>query len=177
MEHMKTISLKEIDLNGVKPRRVELNIGIASPGREKIVEHLNQVLADTYSLFLKMQNYHWNVRGKMFKPMHELTEEKYRSMFESIDVIAERIRSLGHNAPGTFEEYQTLSSILPAVYDSSGLEMCKDLCRGHEVLAQNLRESIEVAGKYSDESSVDMLTGELRFHEKSAWMWRSMIEE
>lgn len=174
---METAELTKAQLNGSTPRRIEVHTGLAPEGREKIANHLNQVLADTYALFLKTQNYHWNVRGVEFKTIHELTEEKYTEMFKSIDVIAERIRSLGHNAPGTFEEYQSMSGILPALYDVSSMHMCKDLCEDHETLAQNLRSAMSTASKYKDEATIDMLTANLRFHEKSAWMWRSMIEK
>lgn len=122
---------------------------------------------------LKTHNYHWNVKGELFKSMHDLTEDQYDDMFEAIDEIAERIRALGFDAPGTFKAYSQLSSIAEAKSGISALEMAADLTDSHENLIRNMRKALEVAESAADEVSVDLLTERLNVHEKAAWMLRS----
>jgi starvation-inducible DNA-binding protein len=157
--------------------QVPLQTGLSESGRASIVDHLNEILADHYLLMLKTHNYHWNVRGPLFKSMHDLTESQYEDLFGAIDEIAERIRALGFDAPGSFEAYSSLSKIKEAKAGISALEMAADLLASHENIIRNMREALAVADQYEDEVSIDMLTERLKVHEKAAWMWRSFNEK
>lgn len=174
---MEIKELNKLELNGEPKYRVAPDIGLDIKARSEITKHLKQVLADSYALMLKTQNYHWNVRGELFKPVHELTESNYGELFEAIDMIAERVRSLGETAPGSFGEYAALSNLAENKYDVNALEMAADLCAGHETVVRHCRLALDKAAEFGDESSVDLLTERLRSHEKTAWMWRSFIEK
>jgi starvation-inducible DNA-binding protein len=141
-----------------------------------VVEHLNGVLADHYLLMLKTHNYHWNVKGTLFKSLHDLTEEHYEDVFDAIDELAERIRALGFDAPGTFSEFQTLSSIQEAQKGLTDLEMAADLVESHENLILTMRDTLRAAESVGDEVTVDYMVERLSVHEKNAWMLRSFIE-
>lgn len=150
-----------------------IKTGLDEDARASVVEYLNVILADHYLLMLKTHNYHWNVKGELFKSMHDLTEDQYNNMFDAIDEIAERIRALGFDAPGTFRSYAQLSSIEEAKMGISALEMAADLTASHENLIRNMRKALEKADQAGDEVSVDLLTERLNVHEKAAWMLRS----
>ncbi len=144
--------------------------------KEKTVEALKSVLADSYSLYLKTQNYHWNVKGHMFHSLHEMFEEQYTELAAAIDEIAERIRSLGSVAPGTFEEYQKLTSIKSAQYSLSAEDMVSDLLSDHERMVATLTVAMKAAESEEDEVTVDMAVERCAAHEKNAWMLRSVLE-
>lgn len=165
------MSTQDLDLSTQSTN--SLNTGLSEDARASVVEHLNVILADHYLLMLKTHNYHWNVKGQLFKSMHDLTESQYDDMFEAIDEIAERIRALGYDAPGTFRAYSQLSNIEEAKMGISALEMATDLTNSHENLIRNMRKALDMADEAGDEVSVDLLTERLNVHEKAAWMLRS----
>jgi starvation-inducible DNA-binding protein len=155
---------------------IQLNTGIEREERSKICNGLSKVLADSYYLMLKTHNYHWNVKGLNFRQIHLLTEELYTELFEAIDEIAERIRSLGFNAPGSIKEFDELTSITQGDGTFNDKEMLSDLLSSHESLIRTAREALPAAADASDEASVDLLTHRLDVHEKTAWMLRSMLD-
>ncbi len=166
------MTMQDLDLK-TNDNSTGLQTGLGEEARASVVEHLNVILADHYLLMLKTHNYHWNVKGPLFKSMHDLTEEQYEDIFDAIDEIAERIRALGFDAPGTFADYTKLSNIKEAKSGINALEMAADLTSSHENLIRDMREALEVADKHSDEVSVDLMTERLEVHEKAAWMLRS----
>ncbi len=154
----------------------EVNIGISTEDREAITYALSRVLADSYVLYLKTQNYHWNVTGKLFHSLHELFEEQYSELAEAIDVIAERIRALGFRAPGTLREYQELTSIKEDYDQPDAMEMVRRLVLDNEKLLRTAREALKSAQRSEDEATVDLLTHRLSTHSKTAWILRSHLE-
>jgi len=153
-----------------------MDIGIQEGDREKIANGLKVVLADSYALYLKTHNYHWNVTGPMFQTLHTMFEAQYTELALAVDAIAERIRSLGAFAPGSFSEFLKLSHIKDATTVPSAIEMIKDLVSGHETLIRSLRPVLELADGAHDDASADILTQRLHIHEKTAWMLRSLLE-
>lgn len=170
------MSLQELDQKQ-ESKNVQLETGLPEEGRASITEHLNEILADHYLLMLKTHNYHWNVKGPLFKSMHDLTEDQYEDIFDAIDEIAERIRALGFDAPGSFAVYSDISKIKEAKSGISALEMAADLLESHENLIRNMREALDKADQFGDEVTIDLMTERLTVHEKAAWMWRSFIEK
>lgn len=136
-------------------------------------QSLEKVLANSYALALKTQNYHWNVVGENFKSLHELFASQYEELSDAIDEIAERIRALGVKVDGSFENFQKLSSIKSGDKNLSKNEMLRDLILGHEVLVQELRSGIKTAQEDGDEVTADILIGRANSHEKSIWMLSS----
>lgn len=172
---MDTIALKEVDFpNG--HRNIKLHIGLDEDARNGVSNHLKGNLADSYLLLLKTHYYHWNVKGTLFKSLHDMTEEQYTELFEAIDDIAERLRALGHEAPGTFTEYAKASNVKDAKKNLTDLEMAADLLETHENIVLQLRQTLKAANEVGDEVTVDMMVGRLTVHEKNAWMLRSFIE-
>jgi starvation-inducible DNA-binding protein len=153
-----------------------INIGIDEKHRAKIADGLAHLLADTYSLYLKTHNFHWNVEGPMFNTLHLMFMEQYTELWNALDAIAERIRSLGYPAPGTYREFARLTSIeeTPGVPDA--LAMVRLLVEGHEAVARTARATFPLADKGGDESTADLLTQRLQVHEKTAWMLRSLLK-
>lgn len=160
--------------NGVMD--MEINIGINESNREKITDELSRVLADTYMLYLKTHNYHWNVTGEHFHSLHEQFEEQYTELAEAVDEIAERIRALGHLAPGSFKEFHQLTSIEEDMDKPEAMEMVRRLAVGNEQLLRTAREALEPAKAAEDEATVDLLTQRLHVHSKTGWMLRSHLE-
>ena len=152
-----------------------IDIGIAESDRTAIADGLSRVLADTYTLYLKTHNYHWNVTGPMFNTLHLMFEEQYNELWIAVDLIAERIRSLGHPAPGSYAEFAALTSIAESDGVPAAEEMLRDLVVGNEAVAKTAREVFEIADGASDQSTADLLTQRLQIHEKVAWMLRSML--
>lgn len=153
---------------------MKIDIGIADKGRKSVAEGLKQLLADSYALYLKTHNYHWNVTGPLFKSVHDLTEEQYLALATAIDEIAERIRMLGVKAPAGFKLYSDMSKIGDGDENASAEDMLKDLVKGHEAVihtARSIRPSAEKAG---DEGTVALIDDRMTFHEKQAWMLRSL---
>lgn len=155
---------------------MEVNIGISKKSRKQIADGLNRVLADTFTLYLKSHNYHWNVTGPMFRTLHTMFEEQYTELWQANDEIAERIRSLGFRAPGSYSEFAKLSSVQEALKSPSAEEMVADLVTGHETVARTARKAFPHADKGHDEATADLLTRRLDVHEKTAWMLRSLLE-
>lgn len=142
-----------------------------------IAQNLAHILADTYTLYLKSQNYHWNVGGTLFYSLHELFEQQYKEMAEAIDEIAERIRILGMTAPGSFTDFQQLSSIPESQDIPNAKEMIQRLIDGNLALSRNLYSIIKQAELSADFPTVDLLTRRMTVHEKNAWMLKSILEE
>lgn len=153
------------------------NMGLSDAYRKEACETLSEVLASTYKLVIKTQVYHWNVVGPLFKPIHELTEEHYNALFAAADVIAERIRALGHIAPVNFGDMKTFAPTGHSVDNSSAHEMVKDLISDHEEAVQKMRALGEKAGDAGDLVTEDMLTERLTFHETALWMLRAIVAE
>jgi starvation-inducible DNA-binding protein len=153
-----------------------IDIGIGDKDREKIAEGLSRVLADTYTLYLKTHNFHWNVEGPMFNTLHLMFMEQYTELWNALDAIAERIRSLGYPAPGTYAEFAKLTSIQENDGVPEAMEMVRLLVAGHEAVARTCRATFPAAEKGGDESTADLLTQRLQIHEKTAWMLRSLLK-
>ncbi|WP_445664282.1 Dps family protein [Fodinibius sp. AD559] len=155
---------------------MEINIGINEQNREKIAEALSRVLADSYMLYLKTHNYHWNVTGELFHSLHEQFEEQYTELADAIDEIAERIRALGYRAPGTFKEFNELTSVDEQQDEPDAMEMVRRLAEGNEQVLRTAREALDPANEAEDEATIDLLTERLKVHSKTAWMLRSHLE-
>jgi starvation-inducible DNA-binding protein len=153
------------------------HIGINKADRKEISEGLGRLLADTYFLYFKTHAFHWNVTGPHFNSLHEMFMVQYTELWNAIDVIAERIRSLGHLAPGSYQELAELSSVKDAKGHLKAKVMVKELAEGHETVARTIREIFPLAEKANDESSLDVLTQRLQVHEKTAWMLRAFLDD
>ena len=156
---------------------MKIDIGIDEPQREEIAQGLSKLLADTYTLYLKTHNFHWNVTGPMFNTLHVMFEEQYNELWMAIDVIAERIRSLGSYAPGSHAKFQSLSSIDEATDVPKATDMIRLLVQGHETVAKTARSVLPASENGRDEATADLLVQRLQVHEKTAWMLRSMLED
>lgn len=154
---------------------MKINIGISEEQRKAIAAGLSVLLADTYTLYLKTHNYHWNVTGPMFQTLHTLFETQYNELALAVDEIAERIRALGEFAPGSYKEYAKLTGIKEADGIPTAEEMIKDLVKGQEAIAKTARSIVPVADEASDEVTLDLLTQRMTVHEKTAWMLRSLV--
>ncbi len=154
---------------------MKINIGIEDNDRKQIVAGLSVLLADSYTLYLKTHNYHWNVTGPMFQALHTLFETQYNELALAVDQIAERIRALGEFAPGSYKEFAKLTSIKEAEGHLTAEEMIKDLVNGQEAIAKTARSIVPVADKASDEPTLDLLTQRMQVHEKNGWMLRSLV--
>lgn len=153
-----------------------VNIGIDQTGREAVADGLSRVLADTYTLYLKTHNFHWNVKGPMFQTLHLMFEEQYNELWTAVDLIAERIRSVGFVAPGTYSEFQKLTSIEEESGNIKAESMISSLVEGQEAVIRTLRKVFPVAEAAQDQVTLDLLTQRLQIHEKTAWMLRSLTE-
>jgi starvation-inducible DNA-binding protein len=156
---------------------VDINIGISENDRKAIADGLSHVMADTYTLYLKTHNYHWNVTGPMFRTLHLMFEEQYNELWTAVDLVAERIRTLGHFAPGTYKALGALTGIKEDEGIPPAKEMIRNLVKGHEQVATTARRLFPIAEKASDQPTADLLTQRLEIHEKTAWMLRSLLEE
>jgi starvation-inducible DNA-binding protein len=155
-----------------------INIGISAKDREAITLGLSKLLADTYTLYLTTHNFHWNVTGPMFNTLHQMFMLQYTELWNAVDPIAERIRSLGHVAPGSYAQFAALSSLPDApAKPPKALEMVRILVEGHEGVARTARALFAAVGDASDEPTADLLTQRLTVHEQTAWMLRSLLED
>ncbi len=155
-----------------------IHIGIADKDRAAIANGLSRLLADTYTLYLTTHNFHWNVTGPMFNSLHAMFMAQYTELWNAVDPIAERIRSLGHVAPGSYAQFGKLSTVPDApAQPPKALEMVAILVKGHEAVARTARELFPTVDKASDEPTADLLTQRLTVHEQTAWMLRSLLEE
>ena len=155
---------------------MKIDIGIDAAQREKIAGGLSKVLADTYTLYLKTHNFHWNVTGPMFQTLHLMFEQHYNELALAVDLVAERIRALGYPAPGTYKQFASLSSIKEEDGVPKAQEMIKLLVEGHEAVARTARTVFKSAEEANDQPTCDLLTQRLQIHEKTAWMLRSRLE-
>jgi starvation-inducible DNA-binding protein len=155
-----------------------INIGISDEDRGAIAGGLSRLLADTYTLYLTTHNFHWNVTGPMFNTLHTMFMAQYTELWNAVDPIAERIRSLGHPAPGSYSQFGSLASIADAPANPpKAMEMVKILVDGHESVARTARSIFPLVEQASDEPTADLLTQRLTVHEQTAWMLRSLLEE
>lgn len=154
-----------------------IEIGIPEVKRKQIAEGLSRVLADTYTLYLKTHNFHWNVTGSMFNTLHLMFEQQYTELALAVDSIAERIRALGFPAPGSYREFAKLSSVKEANGVPKAMEMVKQLAEGQEIVARTARKLFPTVEKASDEPTADLLTQRMQIHEKNAWMLRALLEK
>jgi starvation-inducible DNA-binding protein len=155
---------------------MKIDIGIDEKQRERIASGLSKVLADSYTLYLKTHNFHWNVTGPMFQTLHLMFEQHYGELALAVDSIAERIRALGFPAPGTYRQFVALSSIKEEDGVPKAQEMIRLLVDGHEAVARTARQVFPVADEANDQPTCDLLTQRLNIHEKTAWMLRSLLE-
>lgn len=153
-----------------------IEIGISAADRGKIATGLSHLLADSYTLYLKTHFFHWNVTGPQFNSLHLMFETQYSELALAIDTIAERIRSLGHVAPGSYKQYSKLTSIEETDTAPPAEEMVRHLVEGHEAVVRTARKVFPSAEKASDEATCDLLTQRIQLHEKTAWMLRSILE-
>lgn len=155
-----------------------IHIGISTEDRAAIALGLSRLLADTYTLYLTTHNFHWNVTGPMFNSLHAMFMAQYTELWNAVDPIAERIRSLGHPAPGSYAAFSALSSIPDApAQPPKAQEMIRLLLQGHEAAARTARSLFPAVDAASDEPTADILTQRLTVHEQTAWMLRSLLEE
>ena len=156
-------------------KAMPINIGIEETDRKDIALGLSKLLADTYTLYLKTHNFHWNVTGPMFQTLHLMFEQQYNELAIAVDLIAERIRALGFPAPGTYREFSQLSSIKEGEGVPGAEEMIRLLVEGQESVVRTARSIFPVVEKVNDEPTADLLTQRMQVHEKTAWMLRSLL--
>lgn len=156
---------------------MEPNIGIERALREQIAAGLSRFLADSYTLYLKTHNYHWNVKGPMFNTLHLMFEAQYNEMALAVDLIAERIRALGFPAPGSYAAFSRLTCIKEREDVPTAEEMIADLVSGQEAVVRTAREIFPLVDDARDEPTADLLTQRMQLHEKNAWMLRSLLEK
>jgi starvation-inducible DNA-binding protein len=160
-----------------KIKNMGIHIGISDKDRSAISAGLSRLLADTYTLYLTTHNFHWNVTGPMFTSLHAMFMAQYTELWNAVDPIAERIRSLGHTAPGSYAQFGALTSLNDApATPPSALDMVRVLVEGHEAVARTARSIFPLADKASDEPTADLLTQRLTVHEQSAWMLRAILQ-
>lgn len=156
---------------------VKIDIGINDDDRKKISDGICRLLADSYFLYLKTHNFHWNVEGPMFNTLHQMFMVQYTELWNALDLIAERIRALGRYAPGSYKAYSKLSSIVEAEEGMPAKQMIHQLLEGHEEVAKTARSVFPNAESCSDVATLDLLTQRLQVHEKTAWMLRALLSE
>ncbi|HEY8154207.1 MAG TPA: Dps family protein [Myxococcota bacterium] len=154
---------------------IAIDIGISDKDRKQLAEGLSRLLADTYTLYLKTHNFHWNVTGPMFQTLHLMFETHYNELALAVDLIAERIRALGHVAPGSYQAYAKLSTIREETGVPAATAMIRSLVKGHEAVAKTARAVFPTAEAANDQPTADLLTQRLQIHEKTAWMLRSLL--
>ena len=154
-----------------------IDIGINDKDRAKIADALSRMLADSYILYLKTHNFHWNVTGPMFQTLHVMFMGQYTELWNALDLIAERIRALGYPAPGSYKRYVELATIKEEEGVPSAHDMIRQLVAGQEAVARTARAAFKVADAADDQPTADLLTQRMEIHEKNAWMLRSLLEE
>ena len=160
-----------------KAKIPSIDIGISAGERRKIAHGLSALLADSYTLYLMTHNFHWNVTGPMFNTLHLMFMQQYTEQWNALDLIAERIRALGHPAPGTYKEYVKLTSIREVDGVPKATDMIRRLVSAQEATARTARELFPLVSAANDQPTADLLTQRLEVHEKTAWMLRSMLED
>lgn len=154
---------------------MEQDLGLAEQKQKDVAGRLQIFLAESYALYLKTQNYHWNVTGKHFYGLHNMFEEQYTELAESIDEIAERVRALGEKAPGSFKRFNEMSELSEPI-SGSAEDMVADLTKSHEFIVRKAREFVDFAEENGDVGTADFLTARIEVHEKAAWMLKSTLE-
>jgi len=154
-----------------------INIGISADERETIAKGLSALLADSYTLYLMTHNFHWNVTGPMFNTLHLMFMGQYTEQWNALDIIAERIRALGHPAPGTYKEFVKIASVKEVEGVPRAMDMIRHLVAAQEATARTARELFPVVNAANDQPTADLLTQRLEVHEKTAWMLRSLLED
>lgn len=157
-------------------RGMPIDIGISDTDRAAVAKELSRTLADSYTLYLMTHNFHWNVTGPMFNTLHLMFMDQYTEEWQALDAIAERIRALGHYAPGTYAEYAKLSSIAEPTSVPNAEQMIEMLVKGNESVARTARAAFKCADDANDQPTIDLLTQRLDIHEKNAWMLRSLLQ-
>ena len=155
---------------------MDIDIGIPEDSRQDIVDGLSRLLADSYTLYLKTHNFHWNVTGPMFTTLHLMFEEHYNELALAVDQIAERIRALGSAAPGSYADFARLTAVPEAKGVPVATDMVKSLVADHETVVRTARSVFPAVQDANDEATADLLTQRLQIHEKTAWMLRSLLE-
>ena len=153
-----------------------IDIGIPAKDRRQVAGGLSRLLADTYTLYLKTHNFHWNVAGPMFNALHLMFEQQYAELALAVDAIAERIRALGEPAPGSYAQFARLTSVREETSVPAALEMVAQLVEGQEAVVRTARGLLEMAASCNDQVTLDLLTQRMQVHEKAAWMLRSLLE-
>ncbi|MCB0340907.1 MAG: DNA starvation/stationary phase protection protein [Pseudobdellovibrionaceae bacterium] len=156
---------------------MSINIGIPEAKRAEIAKGLSKLLADSYTLYLKTHNYHWNVTGPMFQALHTMFETQYNELAIAVDDIAERIRALGEKAPGSYAEFSKLTTIKEETGTPSARDMIANLVTAQESVIRTARSVFPMAEEGNDEATADLLTQRIQLHEKTAWMLRSLLED
>ena len=164
-------------MNPSKAKTRSIDIGIAKDDRTKIVRGLSALLSDSYTLYLMTHNFHWNVTGTHFNSLHQMFMGLYTEQWSALDLIAERIRALGHPAPGTYREFVKLASIKEVEGVPKATDMIRHLVAAQEATARTARELFPVVDDANDQPTADLLTQRMEVHEKSAWMLRSLLED
>lgn len=162
---------------GAEAKAMPIDIGIKEKDRREIAEGLSRLLSDTFTLYLKTHNFHWNVTGPMFQTLHLMFETQYNELWQAGDLIAERIRALGFSAPGSYKQFSALTSIDEADGVPAAEEMIRQLVEGHETVARTARGVFATAEDANDAPTADLLTERLQTHEKTAWMLRSLLAD
>ena len=160
-----------------KQQAPQIDIGINSADREKIVKGLSVLLADSYTLYLMTHNFHWNVKGPQFNSLHLMFMTRYTEQWNALDMIAERIRALGYPAPGTYKQFIKLATIKEVEGVPNATEMVRHLVAAQEATARTARKLFPVVDAANDQPTADLLTQRLEVHEKTAWMLRSLLED
>ena len=158
----------------LKQQFFKINDGISQEHRIQIANCTAHLLADSYSIYLKTHNYHWNVTGQMFNTLHLMFEGHYLELALAVDLIAERIRALGFIAPGTYSEFAKFTKIKEHDGELDAIAMIHDLISAHETVIKTAREVFPVAEKANDQVTIDLVTQRLQVHEKTVWMLRSL---
>src|SRR5581483_3038049 len=161
----------------LQPREKPMDTGIPASRRAAIAKGLSRLLADSYVLYLKTHGFHWNVEGPMFQTLHQMFMVQYTEIWNAIDPIAERIRALGHYAPGSYKDYAKLASIKEASGVPRAEGMVRELIAGQEAVAKTARSVLPLADEANDQPTLDLLTQRLDVHEKNAWMLRSLLKK
>jgi starvation-inducible DNA-binding protein len=164
-------------MNAKKANTPSIDIGISAGEREKIAQGLSALLADSYTLYLMTHNFHWNVTGPMFNTLHLMFMDQYTEQWNALDMIAERIRALGHPAPGTYKEFAKLASIKEVEGVPKATDMIRHLVAAQEATARTARGLFPLVNDANDQPTADLLTQRLEVHEKTAWMLRSLLED
>ena len=164
-------------MNAKKTRTPVIDIGISAGQRQKIVKGLSALLADSYTLYLMTHNFHWNVTGPQFNSLHLMFMGQYTEQWNALDLIAERIRALGHPAPGTYKEFVKLATIKEVEGQPKAMEMVRHLVAAQEATARTARKLFPLTDKANDQPTADLLTQRIEVHEKTAWMLRSLLED